>query len=61
MIVWLKARCPVCTRIYEYIADSEYRPKTCADFDCVQKFAHHPERYRELNALLDNCRKGAGL
>jgi len=60
MINWLKARCPVCHRVYEY-PEGGYCPKTCADFDCVQKFAHHPERYRDINELIDDCRRKAGV
>jgi hypothetical protein len=54
-INWIKARCPVCTRIYEY-AEGEYTPKTCADFECVRKYNRHPERYQSLNEQLDKCR-----
>lgn len=35
---WLKVRCP-CGREYEY-PEGGYQPKTCGQFECVQKYLH---------------------
>ena len=32
---WLKGRCPICGKEYEYLPN--YQPKTCGKFDCIQK------------------------
>jgi len=33
--VWLKTNCPICGKEYEYLSD--YKPKTCGKFECIQK------------------------
>ena len=40
---WLKARC-ACGREYEY-PENGYEPKTCGNFECVQRYLH-PELYK---------------
>lgn len=42
-ITWLKDKCPVCKREYEY-PEGGYKPKTCSKFDCTHKYLH-PELY----------------
>ena len=42
-LVWQKARCPHCGQEYDYVI--AYKPKTCGDFDCLQKELH-PELQR---------------
>jgi len=32
---WLKATCPICGKEYEHL--SNYKPKTCGKFECLQK------------------------
>lgn len=59
MIKWLKARCPVCGQEYEYT--EAYKPKTCANFTCVQKYHHNPKVYQDFQNHLDFCRKEARL
>jgi len=56
MINWIKKRCPVCGRKYEYPENGGYMPKTCARFSCTQKYSHHPERYKSVMEHLDECR-----
>lgn len=46
-IVWLKAKCPVCGKDYDYI-EGGYKPSTCNNFDCVHKFHCYP-KYQEKN------------
>ena len=58
MTIWIKARCPVCHREYEY-PEGKYKPKTCSDFDCAYKFIHYPERYQSFNEILDHSRREA--
>ena len=43
-INWVEGRCPVCTRAYQY-PDCKYKPKTCSNFECVQKYNRNPEKY----------------
>lgn len=51
-VVWLKANCPMCGRTYEYPEESSgYKPKTCGNFECVQKYLHpelHEPYFRNL-------------
>ena len=35
---WLKARCPICDKEYEYLP--EYKPATCGNFDCIYEWLH---------------------
>lgn len=44
-VVWLKARCPVCGSIFEYI-EGGYKPKTCKEITCLHRFLHDPQ-YRD--------------
>jgi len=60
MINWIKERCPVCSRIFEY-PKGGYKPKTCSSFTCVQEYHHHPDKYISLQEHLDNSRKKAGI
>jgi hypothetical protein len=46
MINWLKERCPVCGKQYEY-PEGGYKPSTCNSFDCLHAFIHHLERYKK--------------
>ena len=46
-ITWLEARCPICGLLYPYIEDG-YKPATCSNFECVQKYLH-PELRRQTN------------
>jgi len=41
-IVWLKAKCPVCGRNYDYI-EGGYFPKTCNDIVCLHKYLYDPK------------------
>jgi len=50
-VIWLKARCPICRKEYEYTPD--YKPSTCGDFDCLHKFLH-PELRKEVTVYKDN-------
>ncbi len=60
MVKWIKNNCVVCGKNYEY-PDGGYLPRTCNDFDCTQKFAHHPERHVSLQEHIDECRIRAGI
>lgn len=44
-IIWVEARCPICGLPYPYIQGG-YKPATCNNFDCVQKYLH-PELRRD--------------
>lgn len=54
-INWLKKRCPVCSRTFEY-PEGRYTPKTCNNFECVWEYNHNPEKYQSLMELIDDCR-----
>ena len=43
---WIKTRCSVCGRVYEY-PECEYKPKTCSTFECVQKYHRDPGKYKK--------------
>jgi len=58
MVNWLKKRCPICGRVFEY-PEGGYVPKTCSNFDCVHNFHHYPEKYTTLMERLDECRRKA--
>ena len=45
---WLKAKCPICGRKFEY-PEGGYKPPTCNKFDCAFTYSH-PE--------LNNKKKG---
>ena len=48
VLVWSKARCPICQQEYSYV--EAYMPKTCNKFDCVQQYLH-PELKRVRNGI----------
>lgn len=54
-INWLKKRCPVCGRDFDYI-EGGYAPKTCNSFDCVWEYILDPQRYQSFNEFVDRCR-----
>ena len=36
----IEDKCPYCGRIYFYVRDSLYRPRTCNDWKCLRKDLH---------------------
>lgn len=39
---WLKARCLICGKEYEYLSD--FKPSTCGKYDCLQKMELRRDR-----------------
>lgn len=37
---WVKKRCVICHREFEYISNGIYEPQTCVDIDCNLKYNH---------------------
>ena len=60
MVNWLEERCPVCGIPFKY-PEGGYKPKTCATFDCTQKYHRHPEKYISFMEFVDECRRDANL
>ena len=60
MTEYIEKKCPECGRKFKF-PKCGYEPKTCADFDCMYKYAHRPENFTTLMEALDVDRKKAGI